>query len=68
MVLFSFQHKAGTLYDTVYTHTLIVALSCVPTALSVGITINMVGKKLMLGRYLNSIIYKLLPTSTNEVI
>lgn len=41
-------HKAGTLYDTVYTHTLIVALSCVPTALCVGITINMVGKKLML--------------------
>ncbi|CAH2085894.1 unnamed protein product [Euphydryas editha] len=34
--------------DTVYIHTLVVALSCVPTALSVGLSINMVGKKLML--------------------
>ncbi|CAK1578986.1 unnamed protein product [Parnassius mnemosyne] len=34
--------------DKVYIHTLIVALSCVPTALWVGLTINMVGKKLML--------------------
>ncbi|KAJ0177530.1 hypothetical protein K1T71_006403 [Dendrolimus kikuchii] len=38
----------GTLNVQVYTHTLVVALSCVPTALSVGLTINMVGKKLML--------------------
>lgn len=37
-----------TLKDEVYTHTLLVALSCLPTALSVGITINMLGKKLML--------------------
>lgn len=37
-----------TLDDRVYIHTLVVALSCVPTALSVGLTINMVGKKLML--------------------
>ncbi|CAH0752253.1 unnamed protein product [Diatraea saccharalis] len=34
--------------DKVYIHTLLVALSCLPTALSVGFTINMVGKKLML--------------------
>ncbi|XP_045535222.1 synaptic vesicle glycoprotein 2C [Papilio machaon] len=34
--------------DKVYIHTLIVALSCLPTALWVGLTINMVGKKLML--------------------
>jgi hypothetical protein len=36
--------------DNVYIHTLVVALSCLPTALSVGITINVVGKKLMLGK------------------
>ncbi|XP_053605676.1 synaptic vesicle glycoprotein 2B-like [Plodia interpunctella] len=34
--------------DQVYIHTLVVALSCLPTALGVGITINVVGKKLML--------------------
>ncbi|XP_041968117.1 synaptic vesicle glycoprotein 2B-like [Aricia agestis] len=34
--------------DAVYIHTLVVALSCVPTALFVGLAINMVGKKLML--------------------
>ncbi|KAJ2947213.1 hypothetical protein O0L34_g16922 [Tuta absoluta] len=32
----------------VYVHTLIVALSCLPTALSVGLTINKIGKKVML--------------------
>lgn len=37
-----------TLNGEVYTHTLLVALSCVPTALWVGLTINCVGKKLML--------------------
>ncbi|XP_072929450.1 synaptic vesicle glycoprotein 2C-like [Epargyreus clarus] len=37
-----------TIDDKVYIHTLVVALSCVPTALWVGLTINMVGKKLML--------------------
>ncbi|KAM3956171.1 synaptic vesicle glycoprotein 2B [Aphomia sociella] len=40
--------KPTTLDDNVYTHTLVVALSCLPTALWVGITINIVGKKLML--------------------
>ncbi|XP_045496972.1 synaptic vesicle glycoprotein 2B-like [Colias croceus] len=34
--------------DAVYIHTLVVALSCAPTALWVGLTINMLGKKLML--------------------
>ncbi|XP_049870505.1 synaptic vesicle glycoprotein 2B-like isoform X2 [Pectinophora gossypiella] len=34
--------------NSVYIHTLIVALSCLPTALWVGLTINMVGKKPML--------------------
>ncbi|KAI5635173.1 major facilitator superfamily domain-containing protein [Phthorimaea operculella] len=34
--------------DDVYVHTLIVALSCLPTALSVGLTINKIGKKVML--------------------
>ncbi|XP_013137620.1 PREDICTED: synaptic vesicle glycoprotein 2B-like [Papilio polytes] len=34
--------------DKVYIHTLVVALSCLPTALWVGLTINMLGKKLML--------------------
>ncbi|KOB72030.1 Synaptic vesicle protein, partial [Operophtera brumata] len=37
-----------TLDVIVYIHTLIVALSCIPTALSVGLSINMVGKKPML--------------------
>ncbi|XP_073952784.1 synaptic vesicle glycoprotein 2C-like [Choristoneura fumiferana] len=37
-----------TLDDLVYTHTLVVALSCVPVALAVGIFINFVGKKVML--------------------
>lgn len=32
----------------VYVHTLLVALSCVPTSLCIGLTINMVGKKPML--------------------
>ncbi|CAH0673774.1 unnamed protein product [Spodoptera exigua] len=40
--------KLQTLDDKVYIHTLVVALSCVPTALWVGLTINIVGKKLML--------------------
>ncbi|KAJ8724672.1 hypothetical protein PYW08_016146 [Mythimna loreyi] len=40
--------EAGNLHSKVYIHTLVVALSCVPTALWVGLTINMVGKKLML--------------------
>lgn len=34
----------------VYVHTLLVALSCVPTSLCIGLTINMVGKKPMLGK------------------
>ncbi|XP_046967508.1 synaptic vesicle glycoprotein 2C-like [Vanessa cardui] len=37
-----------TIDDTVYIHTLVVALSCVPTALWVGLTINWIGKKPML--------------------
>ncbi|XP_059054587.1 synaptic vesicle glycoprotein 2B-like [Achroia grisella] len=40
--------KSESLDDNVYTHTLLVALSCLPTALCLGITINLVGKKLML--------------------
>ncbi|KAG6457008.1 synaptic vesicle glycoprotein 2C isoform X2 [Manduca sexta] len=40
--------KSNQLGDQVYVHTLVVALSCVPTALWVGLTINIVGKKLML--------------------
>lgn len=35
--------------DKVFIHTLVVALSCVPTALLVGLTINKIGKKIMLG-------------------
>ncbi|XP_034828475.1 synaptic vesicle glycoprotein 2B-like [Maniola hyperantus] len=34
--------------DRVFIHTLVVALSCVPTALMVGLTINKIGKKIML--------------------
>lgn len=40
----------GSLKDEVYTHTLVVALSCLPFALFVGLTINMLGKKLVLGK------------------
>ncbi|XP_063635474.1 synaptic vesicle glycoprotein 2C-like isoform X1 [Cydia splendana] len=37
-----------TVASQVYQHTLVVALSCVPVALGVGVFINMVGKKVML--------------------
>ncbi|KAL0831722.1 hypothetical protein ABMA28_001265 [Loxostege sticticalis] len=40
--------KREVMDDHVYIHTLVVALSCLPTALTVGITINYVGKKPML--------------------
>lgn len=42
------QSTMSPVHDQVYIHTLVVALSCVPTALWVGLTINIVGKKLML--------------------
>lgn len=45
------QSTMSPVHDQVYIHTLVVALSCVPTALWVGLTINIVGKKLMLGEW-----------------
>lgn len=44
----TFDIDSAKIDDRVYIHTLVVALSCVPTALWVGLTINIVGKKLML--------------------
>lgn len=52
MYLFQYNQECPQVIDDrVYIHTLVVALSCVPTALWVGLTINMVGKKLMLGTW-----------------
>ncbi|GBP59843.1 hypothetical protein EVAR_40227_1 [Eumeta japonica] len=39
---------SSTVHDRVYVNTLVVALSCLPVAIWVGLTINLIGKKLML--------------------